>query len=108
MELEHKYNLDHLTSISYAVAINLHCTIGRGEDQDQDQAVCLLADRNCLAWEYASSRDYTFYPLGFHPAYSNFLSPEPPAFLKNNLLAIIKDNMSFLNQGADVVSFNEF
>lgn len=107
-ELEHKYNLDHLTSISYAVATNLHCTTGGGQDQDQGQAVCLLADRNCLAREYASSRDYTFYPLGFHSAYGNFSSPKPPAFLKNNLLAIIEDNMSFSNQGADVVSFTEF
>ena len=94
-ELEQKYDLDHLESVSYALAVNLNCTAASSPSQDSGKTVCLLADRNCLAKEYATYRDYTFYPLGFHPAYGNFSSPEPPAFLKNNLLAIMKDNMSF-------------
>ena len=107
-ELEQKYDLDHLESVSYALAVNLHCTATGSSSQEPEKTVCLLADRNCLAKEYATYRDYTFYPLGFHPAYGNFSSPEPPAFLKNNLLAIMKDNMSFQNEGADVLSFGFF
>ncbi|KAL6405471.1 hypothetical protein AUP68_11227 [Ilyonectria robusta] len=108
-ELEQKYNLDHLESVSYALAVNLNCTAAADTPSpDSGETVCLLADRNCLAKEYATYRDYTFYPLGFHPAYGNFSSPEPPAFLKNNLLAIMKDNMSFQNEGADVLSFGFF
>lgn len=108
-ELEQKYNLDHLESVSYALAVNLNCTAAASTSSpNSGDTVCLLADRNCLAKEYTTYRDYTFYPLGFHPAYGNFSSPEPPAFLKNNLLAIMRDNMSFQNEGADVLSFGFF
>ena len=68
----------------------------------------MLADRNMVAKEYSRPCDLTFYPLAFHPAYRNFSSPEPPAFLTDNLLAILKDNMSFENDGADVLSCGYF
>ena len=64
-----------------------------------------LADRNRLANEYASPNDFTFFPLAFHPAYGNFSSSEPPAFMAKNQLAITRDNMSYENEGADVVRF---
>ncbi|CAM1503465.1 Fc.00g082410.m01.CDS01 [Cosmosporella sp. VM-42] len=109
-ELEQKYNIVHLESVSYALAVNLYCTAADSSSRGggEEEAVCLLADRNCLAREFATYRDYTFYPLGFHPAYGNFSSPEPPAFLNNNMLAIMKDNMSFQNQGKEVLSAGYF
>ncbi|KAL6351721.1 hypothetical protein LRP88_15012 [Fusarium phalaenopsidis] len=48
--------------------------------------------------------NYTFYPLGFHPAYGNFTSDRPPAFLDSDLFTVMKENMSHQNQGADVLS----
>ena len=57
-----------------------------------------------MAREYRGARDFTFYPLAFHPAYGNFSSTRPPAFLNNNILTVMRDNMSFLNGGADVLS----
>ncbi|KAL6406205.1 hypothetical protein AUP68_10374 [Ilyonectria robusta] len=52
--------------------------------------------------------NYTFYPLGFHPAFGHFTSDSPPAFLDNNLFTIMKDNMSHQNQGADILSLGFF
>lgn len=107
-ELGQKYFLEHIETISYALAVNLHCQTNPADAEEHGDVVCLLADRNCLARQYKSPRDYTFFPLGFHPAYGNFSSPEPPAFLADRLLAIIRDNMGFQNEGADVVSFGFF
>ena len=61
--------------------------------------------------EYGSSRStsgMTFYPLAFHPAYGNFTSPGPPRFLQDHVFAVMKDNMSFQNDGADVLSCDYF
>jgi hypothetical protein len=44
----------------------------------------------------------TFYPLANHHAYGNFASGRPPAFL-DNVLTILRDNLSFENDGADVL-----
>lgn len=106
--LEAKYNLDNISHVSYALAVDVHCTAasthpggGRGP------AVCLLADRNRVAGEFYGSK-YTFYPLGFHPAYGNFTSDRPPAFLDSDLFTVMKENMSHQNQGADVLSFGFF
>lgn len=107
-ELEQKYVLDNVDTVSYALAINLDSIAGDGATQGAGQPACLLADRNQLGREYASSKDYSFFPLGFHPAYGNFSSPEPPAFLSRNQLAITRDNMSYENEGTDVVSFGFF
>lgn len=78
------------------------------QGQQGEQTMCLLADRNRVAGEYAGKGDYTFYPLGFHPAYGNFASRAPPRFLARDQLAIIKDNMSYLNDGADILDFGYF
>lgn len=104
-ELEQKYDLCNVDNISYALAANLHCV---GSSQAGAQTMSLLADRNRVAREYSGSGDFTFFPLGFHPAFGNFSSPEPPAFLAGNLLTIMRDNMSFQNDGADVLSFGFF
>ncbi|OAQ59069.2 hypothetical protein VFPPC_12280 [Pochonia chlamydosporia 170] len=103
-----KYVLDNVDTVSYALAINLDSIAGDGATQGAGQPACLLADRNQLGREYASSKDYSFFPLGFHPAYGNFSSPEPPALPSRNQLAITRDNMSYENEGADVVSFGFF
>jgi hypothetical protein len=50
----------------------------------------------------------TFYPIALHPAYGNFTSASPPRFLKDHVLSVMKDNMSFQNDGADVLSCEYF
>jgi hypothetical protein len=106
--LESKYNLDNIGHVSYALAVDVHCTAASTDsDGDIGPAVCLLADRNRVAGEFYGS-NYNFYPLGFHPVYGNFTSDHPPAFLDRNLFAIMKENMSYQNQGADVLSFGFF
>lgn len=108
-DLERKYVLDHVESISFALAIDINCADARLETgTGQAAARCLLADRNHVAQEFRGARDFTFYPLGFHPAYGNFSSPRPPAFLADRVLTVMKDNMSYRNAGADPLSFGYF
>ncbi|KAL7754791.1 hypothetical protein ACKLNR_015277 [Fusarium oxysporum f. sp. zingiberi] len=108
--LEAKYNLDNISHVSYALAVDVHCTAANvypGTEGRAGPPVCLLADRNRVAGEFYGS-NYTFYPLGFHPAYGNFTSDRPPAFLDSDLFTVMKENMSHQNQGADVLSFGFF
>ncbi|EXL38919.1 hypothetical protein FOCG_18451 [Fusarium oxysporum f. sp. radicis-lycopersici 26381] len=108
--LEAKYNLDNISHVSYALAVDVHCTASNvcpGTEGRGGPPVCLLADRNRVAGEFYGS-NYTFYPLGFHPAYGNFTSDRPPAFLDSDLFTVMKENMSHQNQGADVLSFGFF
>ncbi|KFY99226.1 hypothetical protein V498_00909 [Pseudogymnoascus sp. VKM F-4517 (FW-2822)] len=84
-----------------ALAVDLNCV--DADDPEQKSAVCLLADRNMVQREYESSRStsgMTFYPLAFHPAYESFTSPGPLRFLRDHVSAVMKDNMSFQNDGA--------
>ncbi|KAL5351019.1 hypothetical protein ACLOAV_004593 [Pseudogymnoascus australis] len=108
-ELDQKYELDHISSISYALAVDLNCV--DADDPEQKSAVCLLADRNMVQREYGSSRSTSgmrFYPLAFHPAYGNFTSPGPPRLVQDHFFAVMKDNMSFQNDGPDVLSCDYF
>jgi hypothetical protein len=107
--LEAKYNLDNISHVSYALAVDVHCTSANEYPgtEGRGPAVCLLPDRNRVAGEFYGS-NYTFYPLGFHPAYGNFTSDRPPAFLDSDLFTVMKENMSHQNQGADVLSFGFF
>lgn len=108
--LEAKYNLDNISHVSYALAVDVHCTAANKYPDAEGRRgppVCLLADRNRVAGEFYGS-NYTFYPLGFHPAYGNFTSDRPPAFLDSDLFTVMKENMSHQNQGADVLSFGFF
>lgn len=108
-ELDQKYELDHISSISYALAVDLNCL--DADDPEQKSAVCLLADRNIVQREYGSSHStsgMTFYPLDFNMAVGNFTSPLPPWFLQDHVFAVMKDNMSFQNDGADVLSCDYF
>jgi len=107
--LDEKYDLDNISSISYALAVDINCQdAGGGHDAP---TWCLLADRNAVQQEYKSSSGpsgMTFYPLAFHPAYGNFTSPGPPRFLQDHVLAVMKDNMSYQNAGAPVLSCDYF
>jgi hypothetical protein len=107
-ELEDKYVLDNIETVSYALAVDIHCLDGHSPDPDNKLARCLLADRNMVLREYQGLRDFTFYPLAFHPAYGNFSSPRPPAFLMDNLLAVMQENMSYQHNGAAVLSYGYF
>lgn len=106
--LEEKYDLDHISGISYALAVNLNCV--DTADPEGESAWCLLSDRNVVQREYGASgaSGMTFYPLAFHPAYGNFTSPQPPRFLHDHVLAVMKDNMSYQNDGASVLSCEHF
>ena len=89
--------------------VDLNCL--DADDPEQKLAVCLLADRNLVQREYGSSRSalgVTFYPLGFNLALGNFTSAGPPWFLQDHVIAVMKDNMSFQNDGADVLSCEYF
>src|SRR5277367_5127411 len=107
-ELNQKYELDNISSISYALAVDLNCLHPNSVDPEQSTALCLLADRNMVRLEYESSSAMTFYPMAFHPAYGNFTSDGPPRFLRDHVLSVMEDNMSFQNDGADVLSCKHF
>jgi hypothetical protein len=101
-ELEQKYKLEHIERFSYALAVDVNCL--NAVDQTP---ICLLADRKKVAGEYKNGHDFTFYSLAFHPRYGNYSSTRPPAFL-SHLCAIMRENASYMNEGADVVSFGYF
>ncbi|KAH7334190.1 hypothetical protein BKA66DRAFT_480077 [Pyrenochaeta sp. MPI-SDFR-AT-0127] len=107
-ELEQKYVLDSIDTVSYALAVDINCLDGRSPDPYSKLARCLLADRNMVLREFHGERDFTFYPLAFHPAYGNFSSPRPPAFLMDNLLAVMQENMSYQHNGASVLNYGYF
>jgi hypothetical protein len=107
-ELEQKYIVDNIDTVSYALAVDINCLDARSPDPNNKLACCLLADRNRVLNEFRGPRDFTFYPLAFHPAYGNFSSPQPPAFLVDNLFAVMRENMSYQNHGADALSYGYF
>lgn len=109
-ELSQKYQLDHLQSISFALAVDVNCldSISTVGEDDHRPARCLLADRNAVSQQFGGARDFTFFPLGFHPAYGNFSSSRPPSFLNDHVLAVMRDNLSYLNDGTDPLTFGHF
>jgi hypothetical protein len=107
-ELEQKYVLDNIETVSYALAVDINCLDSCSPDPEEKLARCLLADRNMVLREFRAVRDFTFYPLAFHPAYGNFSSAKPPAFLTNNLLAVMQENMSYQHNGANVLNYGYF
>ncbi|KAL3290702.1 hypothetical protein RB213_004884 [Colletotrichum asianum] len=105
LELETWFQLENITAVSYALAVCINSD--RTTEADRSETCCLLADRNMLAREFASTCDYTFYLQAFHLVYGNVSSNCPPMFL-NSLFAAMKGNMSDQNEGADVLSFGYF
>lgn len=81
--LEEKYDLDHISGISYALAVNLNCV--DTTDPAGESAWCLLSDRNAVQREYGASgaSGMTFYPMANHSRFGNFTSPQPPRFLQD-------------------------
>lgn len=106
IELESRYELGNVSTISYALVVNLHYIEGPG--RRQGMVACILADRNKLAREYYDNKDYTFFLLGFHPAYSNISSLSPPFFLLYNQLNALKQRIYTDNNGAKVITFSHF
>ncbi|KAL3290663.1 hypothetical protein RB213_005855 [Colletotrichum asianum] len=82
--------LENITAVSYALAVCINSN--RTTKADRLETCCLLANRNMLMREFASTCDYTFY--------LNMLSNCPPMFL-NLLFAAMKGNMSDQNEGAN-------
>jgi len=101
-ELQQKYKFENIERFSYALAVDINCLDAVG-----NEPVCLLADRRRVSGEYGNGRDFAFYPLAFHPRYGNFTSTRPPAYL-SHLCAIMRENASYRNEGADVLSFGYF
>jgi hypothetical protein len=107
-ELESKYVLGHIETVSYALAADINCLDGQSSDQGDKLARCLLANRDLVLQEYQRPHDFTFYPLAFYPAYGNFSSPRPPAFLADNVLTVMQENMSYQHNGASVLTCGYF
>jgi hypothetical protein len=42
--------------------------------------------------------------MAFHPAYEKLHVSRAPCFLKDHILTVMKENMGFQNDGADVLS----
>lgn len=103
-----KYIIENIETVTYAVAVDIHSLDGGSPDPAAKLYRTLLADRHNVFRQYKSHRDFTFYPLAFHPAYGNFSSPRPPAFLKDRILTTVQDNMRFQNDGAHVLSCGYF
>lgn len=110
VELEAKFDLDNIWSMSYALAVDLYCLDGEEtETHTRDRAArCMLADRNAVMQEFPRQRDWTFYPVGFSPIYGNFAASQPPEFLKRNVLTVMRNNLSIRNEGVDVLTCGYF
>jgi hypothetical protein len=107
--LEQKYVIDNIGTVSYALAVDIHNEQSSGAASESGPVYrCMLANRNRVRDEFPFSRDFTFFPLAFHPAYGNFSSHRPPRFLNDHVLTIMKDNLSYRNQGADPLSYGAF
>lgn len=110
-ELEQKWELENISHIEYALAVDIHCAEANSSDPNQRKALCMLANKNLVRREYPSARnasDLTFYSLGHHPCFGNFTSAKPPAFLKDHVLTVAQDNAKYLNGGAEVLSYGPF
>ncbi|KAL3290980.1 hypothetical protein RB213_002100, partial [Colletotrichum asianum] len=105
LELETRFQLENIIAVSYALAVCINSD--RTTKADRSETRYLLANRNILAREFASTCNYTFYPQAFYLVYRNMLSNCPPMFL-NSLFAAMKGNMSDQNEGANVLSFSYF
>ncbi|KAL0938270.1 uncharacterized protein CTRU02_204880 [Colletotrichum truncatum] len=110
LEEKARFHLESITAVSYALAVYINSdrvVADNNSEASQAETRSLLIDRNMITREFASARDYTFYPQAFHPVYGNISSSRPPMFL-DSLFAAMKGNMSDRNEGADVLSFGYF
>ncbi|KAM0714630.1 hypothetical protein Q7P37_009926 [Cladosporium fusiforme] len=109
-ELEAKFDLKNIWSMSYALAVDLNCLDGDtiGTDTTLQGSRCMLADRNAIAREFSRQRDWIFYPVAFSPVYGNFTSSKPPDFLNRNVLTVMRNNLNIRNEGVDALSCGYF
>lgn len=109
-ELEAKFDLENIWSLSYALAVDLNYLDGDtiGTDTTLQGLRCMLADRNAIAREFSRQRDWVFYPVAFSPIYSNFTSSKPPNFLNQNVLIVMRNNLNVRNEGVDALSCGYF
>lgn len=109
-ELEAKFDLENIRSMSYALAVDLNCLDGDavGTDTTLQGSRCMLADRNAIAREFPRQRDWVFYPVAFSPVYGNFTSSKPPDFLKQNVLTVMRNNLNVRNEGVEALSCGYF
>ncbi|KAL3291025.1 hypothetical protein RB213_002129 [Colletotrichum asianum] len=91
LELKTQFQLENITAISYALAICINSN--RTTKANHSETRYLLANRNMLAREFASTYNYTFYLQTFYLIYRNISSNYLPIFL-NLLFAAIKGNIS--------------
>ena len=80
----------------------------RFPEEDSLPARYLLANHNYVAHEFGRARNFSFFPLAFHPVYGNFSSTYAPIFLINYILAVMKNNISFRNGRIDLLSYKHF
>jgi len=99
--LDKQYDIRSISSISYALAVNLECR------EPDDSIVALLANREVIRHQYSSQEDFTFYPLGFHPRYGNFQSKLPPRALQDRIYTDITEQMQHRHD-ANAVTFGAF
>ncbi|KAL7940332.1 hypothetical protein V8C42DRAFT_349586 [Trichoderma barbatum] len=93
--IETLFNINAVKHITYALAADINC-LYKGAPR------CLLASRGAANRLYSSpNAKFTFYPLTFHPNYSNFTFTKPPSFIKNSLQHI-RLNISMENNNVDV------
>ena len=107
-KLQYKYLIKNIGCISFALAIDINYLDTQFLEENSPPTRCLLTNHNHIAREFGRVHNFSFFPLAFHPAYSNFSSTYAPAFLTNHVLAIIKDNISFHNGGTDPLSCGHF
>ena len=107
-ELQCKYLIKNIGYISFALVIDINYLDTRFPEEDSPPARYLLANRNHVAHEFGGARNFSFFPLAFHPVYGNFSSTHAPTFLINHMLAVIKNNISFRNGGTDPLSYKHF
>ncbi|KAB5522988.1 hypothetical protein GE09DRAFT_1258623 [Coniochaeta sp. 2T2.1] len=100
-ELERKYRIDNIEQVSYTLAADIYYTRSGGELTSS--TVYLLSDRSDVAKEYRNEREFSFYPLVFHPRYGNYSSSKPPAFL-HNLCTILRDNRTIRSRPDDLLA----
>ncbi|RFN43493.1 hypothetical protein FIE12Z_12270 [Fusarium flagelliforme] len=99
--LDKQYSIRSISSISYALAVNLECR------EPDDSIVALLANREVIRHQYSNQEDFTFYPLGFHPRYGNFQSKVPPQALQDRIYTGITQQMQHRHD-ANAVTFGAF
>ena len=110
VELEAKFELENIWSMSYALAVDLGCLDSglRQEEAAYCPARSMLANRNAVKHEFPRQKDWTFYPVAFSPVYGNFTAHQPPNFLGQNVLTVLRNNLSVRNEGVDALSCGYF